>query len=294
MARAFYFSSTPGTQVNKFVVQELQDIIKDPDVYECIRLVSGGLTCSKPLKEALISALNIVLRSITTMDDTEEDTDDYPASSQGKQTQPSTSSQDTPNKRRSEEETKDDGRKAFSEEKTPQNAVDLSRIETKNKIICRFYRNGNCKRGKLCTFEHPRKCKIFCAHGLKKFNDKGCDGKCKSFHPKACYNSMKQKLCPKKECHFFHINGTKRDIPQTEKKEKKDHSQHGVPAQSEDRFLGLHLLLEKQQQAWSNQLQSMHNQMLMILKEIGLGTSRQHPNHPQLQQPGGLTWPLHH
>ena len=77
------------------------------------------------------------------------------------------------------------------------------------KNVCRFYTQGNCKFGKTCRQEHPKVCQKFRSHGLKKFNAKGCEEKCNDYHPKACYEAIKQKTCQRVACKFFHINGTK-------------------------------------------------------------------------------------
>ena len=78
-----------------------------------------------------------------------------------------------------------------------------------NKPICKFYKNGKCKNNKDCQFEHPRICKKFWAFGLKKFNEKGCDEKCGEFHTNACLDSLQNKTCPRKDCRFFYLKGTK-------------------------------------------------------------------------------------
>ena len=32
---------------------------------------------------------------------------------------------------------------------------------------------------------------------------------CKDFHPKVCYESMESKTCSRRNCRFYHLNGTK-------------------------------------------------------------------------------------
>ena len=87
------------------------------------------------------------------------------------------------------------------------NKVRAKDEQTKN--ICRFYRNGKCKFGEECRFEHPRICKKFRNSGSKRLNENGCDDKCNQFHPNACRDSLKNKSCPRPDCRFYHIRGTK-------------------------------------------------------------------------------------
>ena len=72
-----------------------------------------------------------------------------------------------------------------------------------------FYKNGNCKRGIECRFQHPTICKIYRKFGIKKRNEKGCGERCNQFHPNVCRDSLKSHSCPRKDCRFYHIKGTK-------------------------------------------------------------------------------------
>ena len=80
----------------------------------------------------------------------------------------------------------------------------------KRKELCRFYARGHCTRSKECRFDHPAICNKFKKHGSISTDPKGCDGKCKSFHPNACRSSLQHKSCAFQECRFFHLKGTKR------------------------------------------------------------------------------------
>ena len=79
----------------------------------------------------------------------------------------------------------------------------------RGKEICRFYKNGTCKFGKECRKEHPKFCKKFTKHGLRKHNPQGCDCKCGKVHPNACRESLRSKECSRDQCRFYHIGGTK-------------------------------------------------------------------------------------
>ena len=53
-------------------------------------------------------------------------------------------------------------------------------------------------------------CNKFRSFGLRKFHEKGCENmKCAYFHPNACRDSMKNRTCPRNDCRFYHLKGTK-------------------------------------------------------------------------------------
>jgi hypothetical protein len=91
-------------------------------------------------------------------------------------------------------------------------AKQVSRPEApKKKELCRFYARGHCTRSKECRFDHPAICNKFKKYGSVSSDPRGCDGKCKSFHPNACRSSLQHKSCSFQECRFFHLKGTKRN-----------------------------------------------------------------------------------
>jgi hypothetical protein len=75
--------------------------------------------------------------------------------------------------------------------------------------ICRFYANGKCRFGPDCRSQHPKICQKYRLNGELKTDPKGCDGRCGSYHPNGCRNSLRNKTCTYKECKFFHLSGTK-------------------------------------------------------------------------------------
>ena len=79
-----------------------------------------------------------------------------------------------------------------------------------NKVICHFYTFNKCKFGKECRKAHPKICPMFKKHGIKKFKKFGCEENCENYHPKACFEAMKNKTCKRPECKFFHVSGTKK------------------------------------------------------------------------------------
>ena len=80
-------------------------------------------------------------------------------------------------------------------------------------IICKFYRKGSCRHGKLgtdCKFKHPELCKRFIEHGSRQ--PRGCNKgrECKYLHPQMCINSLRSGKCLSQHCRFRHIKGTTR------------------------------------------------------------------------------------
>ena len=80
------------------------------------------------------------------------------------------------------------------------------------------------KFGKKCRNEHPEICKTFSTNGLTRHNTNGCDSKCGLFHPNACRGSLKEKICEREECRFYHIKGTK--FTNVEKKQNNDQTEN--------------------------------------------------------------------
>jgi len=89
--------------------------------------------------------------------------------------------------------------------------------------ICELYKRRQCPHGRngkmeyngtTCNKNHPKRCKRYSNFGTHpKY---GCSrGKdCRYWHPRLCRDSMKHKLCLKKDtCTFFHLKGTLRANP---------------------------------------------------------------------------------
>lgn len=79
----------------------------------------------------------------------------------------------------------------------------------RNEGICRFWRRGNCKKGKDCKFQHPDQCRRFLDFGLGRYNKKGChDENCPKLHPRICKTSLKHGHCKAElmgKCKFHHL-----------------------------------------------------------------------------------------
>ena len=91
--------------------------------------------------------------------------------------------------------------------------MNSNNTESRNNIICKFYKNNRCKHGLSgsgCRFHHPKPCKKFLQNG----NDPrlGCKkgASCGFFHPKMCNNSINTRECLNENCAYMHLKGTKR------------------------------------------------------------------------------------
>ena len=64
----------------------------------------------------------------------------------------------------------------------------------------------------------PQDVQKFKKFGLQKFNKNknGCTENCEFYHPRACFEAMKTKMCKRNDCKFFHITGTKKKITQAQ------------------------------------------------------------------------------
>lgn len=81
----------------------------------------------------------------------------------------------------------------------------------KREEICRHYKKGKCehgRKGENCQYSHPKPCRKLMEHGNK--GPRGCQGNCKSFHPRMCFQSLKKGECFNEQCNFVHVKGTKR------------------------------------------------------------------------------------
>ena len=77
--------------------------------------------------------------------------------------------------------------------------------------VCQFFANNKCWFGKKCRKDQPKLCIKFKKFGLKKINKNECNEECESYHPRACFESIKSKTCKRSDCKFYHLNGTKRE-----------------------------------------------------------------------------------
>ena len=74
-----------------------------------------------------------------------------------------------------------------------QDKTQLSSRKPQEKLICRYYKNNNCKyglKGKDCPYAHPAPCVKLLKHGTRSKNGCNKGKKCTEFHPKMCPTSI--------------------------------------------------------------------------------------------------------
>lgn len=136
--------------------------------------------------------------------------------------------------------------------------------------ICPDYAIGNCLHGSngqkevdgaKCTFQHPKRCRKYCRNGSK--GQHGCKKgeKCEHFHPKLCMNSVRKRVCTKKDCKLVHLINTSRTRQPKKKVEKPKESsiQPGKSAKSKDKsndFLELKSLIASMRTTFQNEISS--------------------------------------
>jgi hypothetical protein len=84
------------------------------------------------------------------------------------------------------------------------------------KLLLRRMKYADITRGEDCDDSHPKPCRKLMEHGSR--SPRGCQGNCKSFHPRMCSRSLKNGECLNDQCTFVHVKGTKR---------KKDNASEG-------------------------------------------------------------------
>ena len=105
------------------------------------------------------------------------------------------------------------------ENPTQQTTTNSHRTNTGNENICEDYKRRKCRHGRTgdllingerCKKNHPPRCRRFCNYG--QHTRQGCKrGKdCRYWHPRLCRDSLKNLLCTKEDCTFFHLKGTMR------------------------------------------------------------------------------------
>ena len=160
--------------------------------------------------------------------------------------------------------------------------------QEKNKMICRFYKNGSCKhglKGRDCKFLHPRMCRKFTQHGTN--NKRGCTmgKKCTDFHPKMCFDSIQKGECFSEDCRFAHVKGTKRHPPSIRNNvthENELFTNNEIPKKhAEPDFLEVVRLLREEILGTLNQkIDSMQNQLQHLQQTYKSPLPTQYPIQP--------------
>ena len=131
-----------------------------------------------------------------------------------------------------------------------------------NSPICKFYAMRQCNHGRLgngCRFRHPKICPAFSRNGDRRG---GCSkgGGCKDFHPKVCFQSMEAKECNRRNCRFYHLNGTRLTynddaFPEYPQSHRRSENQGGVSSTVPTRILQRN---NPDRQAWISRRGSEH------------------------------------
>ena len=86
--------------------------------------------------------------------------------------------------------------------------------------ICSFYRKGTCRygiSGRGCSKAHPKPCRKLLQHGIKAPHGCTLGRNCDKFHPRLCASSLRKGVCLKQSCRQWHIAGTNRTPPETDR-----------------------------------------------------------------------------
>ncbi len=184
--------------VDRKLIKILQKNVTNEDLEKCIRLVSEKKNTSAVTKDVALKTLAAVLSSLHWEEESNKDVeneknlDDTQSTIifDGTQNPSQSSSQNlTQNPKQSSSQNKEN--KIPNQENPVGNQRDDKKWTQKRTTICRYYKKGGS--GKNCNFEHPKMCEVFKRNGLAKFNDRGCDGKCKKLHPLAIQRITKER-----------------------------------------------------------------------------------------------------
>lgn len=110
---------------------------------------------------------------------------------------------------------KESGTQTFSSsgsnnKKLPLPPVPPMKSKKSTSSICRFHLQGRCQHGRFgsgCEFSHPPLCRSFIAKG-----NNGCAraDDCSHIHPKLCQSSLKNGVCNRIDCFYYHVKGSTR------------------------------------------------------------------------------------
>ena len=151
------------------------------------------------------------------------------------------------------------------------------------KIICPFFRKGQCKHGisgRGCKNDHPQTCKKLMRHGAKAPH--GCTlgrSRCDKFHPNMCPDSMTKGECTNPSCKLWHVSGTRKSFknktmtPSNQMGAKREKDNQTSSTEIPNDFLGL-------LQRWKMEMmEAMDTKLAMALKQSAASS----PRHPSLE-----------
>ena len=286
--------------IEETVSKILQKNVKNEDLEKCIRLVSEKKNTTAITKDVALKTLAAVLSSLHWEDESNKDEenenektlDDTQSTiifDDSQQNNSQSSSQKlTQNPKQSLSQ--DKARQIPSQENHVGSQNDGKKWTQKRTTICRYYKKGFCRSGKNCNFEHPKMCEVFKRNGLAKFNERGCDGKCKKLHPLACRESLRKGDCTKDNCNFFHTLSTKQQMKGRKeelkiKNKKQMETQPNPTEKAQNSFLESpnnlyqEILCMRQEMKWMMSMMRPNlNQDIHSNQNMGVFTQRMFPN----------------
>ena len=76
-------------------------------------------------------------------------------------------------------------------------------MQIKIESVCRYWANDTCKKGESCIYQHPVRCEETL---MKGYCNQSKYGQCDYYHPKICWDNLKQERCRRGDrCTFRHI-----------------------------------------------------------------------------------------
>lgn len=209
------------------VSKHLQSFVDDPEMKKCIRFITTEKkTVTTINKQVFIKVIKKLLSAITIEEGEkiQEDEDENNEASIDDNEMANTYIQNLSQSQSQNENQPHRMNQSSSQNRNEAQKNDGSRRSNDNSKdqICRYYKSGLCRRKQNCKFDHPKMCNKFRRFGLIKFNRKGCADDCELYHPPTCNASLRDKVCNRDKCRYFHLNK-----PTNKHEERKNENQHG-------------------------------------------------------------------
>ena len=102
--------------------------------------------------------------------------------------------------------TKRDIKKYYDEENEQELRTKNERkeqMQIKIESVCKYWAKDTCKKGERCIYQHPVRCEETL---MKGYCNQSRYGQCDYYHPKICWDNLKQERCRRGDrCTFRHI-----------------------------------------------------------------------------------------
>lgn len=169
--------------------------------------------------------------------------------------------------------------------RTKSKTEDDSSNSKRDKPICSYFRQGQCRHGisgKGCSRAHPKLCHRLMSNGTR--GPRGCTkGKsCERFHPKMCSSSINHAECLNATCSLYHVKGTRRlnSKPRSHEEPSRNHNRASDRGSYQTRDNSHR---ESTQHHPKPVLQQDFLDMFRILKQEIVEAIRAPPHYPPLQ-----------